>query len=159
VPAAIIGGWQAGGIVTAFTGVPVSSPTTGNLASTGNANSLYGNCTGVSPVPANRDLQHWWNGAAFDNTSSSLTYGPGNCGRDPFYGIGEWTMDLSMSRNIRIRENHKLNVRLDAFNSLNHANYNTPSTNYLSPTTFGIVTSARTMRQLQVSMKSMKYVF
>ena len=38
-------------------------------------------------------------------------------------------------------------------NALNKANYNTPSTSYQSPTTFGIITSAKTMRQLQLSLK------
>jgi hypothetical protein len=150
---AIVGGWQAGGVFTMYSGLPVSSPTTGDLNATGTANSLYGNCTGISPIPTNRDMNHWWNGAAFDNTSSILTYTNGNCGRDAFYGIGARSMDLSMSRNIKILESHKLNIRLDAFNANNHPNYNTPSTNYLSPTTFGIITSAKTMRQLQLSMK------
>jgi hypothetical protein len=62
-------------------------------------------------------------------------------------------VNASLSRNIKIRESHKLNMRLDAFNALNKANYNTPSTSYQSPTTFGIITSAKTMRQLQLSLK------
>jgi hypothetical protein len=62
-------------------------------------------------------------------------------------------VNASLSRNLKVWESHKLNVRLDAFNALNKANYGTPSTNYLSPTTFGIITSAATMRQLQVSLK------
>ena len=85
---AVIGGYQLGGIFTAYAGLPVSSPTTGDLARTGTANSLYGDCTGISPYPTNRTMQNWWNGAAFDNTNPLLTWNPGNCGRDAFYGIG-----------------------------------------------------------------------
>jgi hypothetical protein len=61
--------------------------------------------------------------------------------------------DASLARFFTIRESHRLNIRLDAFNSTNHPNYTTPSTNVLSPTTFGIVTAAGTMRVLQLSMK------
>ena len=153
---AIIGGYQLGGIFTAYTGLPVQSPETGDLARTGTANSLYGDCTGVSPYATHQTLQNWWNAAAFDNTNPLLTWNPGNCGRDAFYGIGAWSLDLSVARTIKIVENHKLNLRLDAFNSTNHPSYNTPSDNYQSVTTFGIVTSAKTMRQLQLSLK---YIF
>ena len=58
-----------------------------------------------------------------------------------------------MARTFRIKESHHVNLRLDAFNSINHANYNTPSDNYQSVTTFGIINSAKTMRQLQLSLK------
>jgi hypothetical protein len=155
IGAAIIGGWQAGGIFTAHSGVPVSPPeiTDGQGPNLGNPNTEYGNFTGISPVPTNRTLQHWWNGAAFDNTNPDLAYQPGNAGRNPMTGIGAVDFDASLARFFTIKENHRLNVRLDAFNSTNHPNYSTPSTNYLSPTTFGIVTAAGTMRQLQLSAK------
>jgi len=86
-------------------------------------------------------------------TSPDLTYQAGNEGRNALYGIGAWTVNASLSRNIKIRESHKLNFRLDAFNALNKANYSTPSSNYLSPTTFGIINAAATMRQLQLSLR------
>jgi hypothetical protein len=152
VAGAIIGGWQAGGIVTAYSGLPTNGPSLGDTARVGTLGNA-GDYTGISPVPANRDMQHWWNAAAFDSTNPALSYQAGNQGRNAFYGIGAWTVNASLSRNIKIRENHKLNMRLDAFNALNKANYNTPSTNYQSPTTFGIITSAKTMRQLQLSLK------
>ena len=119
----------------------------------GNPNTEYGNFTGISPIPTNRSLQNWWNAKAFDVTSPSLGWVPGNQGRDALIGIGSVGFDASLARNFKIKESHRLNVRLDAFNSTNHPNYSTPSTTYLSPTTFGIVTAAGTMRQLQLSAK------
>jgi hypothetical protein len=148
----VIGGWQVGGIVTAYNGLPINGPTLGDTARVGTLGNS-GNYTGASSVPATRDMNHWWNAAAFDNTSPTLSYQAGNQGRNALYGIGAWTVNASLSRNFRVREGHKLNVRGEAFNALNKANYNTPSTNYLSPTTFGIITSAKTMRQLQLSLK------
>jgi hypothetical protein len=149
---AIVGGWQMGGILTAYHGLPTNGPAAGDTAKVG---ALGNACdyTGISPVPANRTKQNWWNAAAFSCGSQDLNYQTGNEGRNAFYGIGAWTVNASLSRNLKVWESHKLNMRLDAFNALNKANYGTPSTNYLSPTTFGIVTSAATMRQLQVSLK------
>ena len=152
---AIVGGWQAGGIFTARSGLPLQGPqiTDGQGPNLGNPNTEYGNFTGISPIPTNRSLQNWWNAKAFDVTSPSLGWVPGNQGRDALIGIGSVGFDASLARNFKIKESHRLNVRLDAFNSTNHPNYSTPSTTYLSPTTFGIVTAAGTMRQLQLSAK------
>ena len=152
VAGAIAGGWQAAGIVTAYSGLPINGPTLGDTARVGTLGNA-GNYTGTSPVPAARDSQHWWNAAAFDNTNPTLSYQPGNQGRNALYGIGAWTVNASLSRSIAIHERHRVVIRGEAFNALNKANYNTPSTNYLSPTTFGIITSAKTMRQMQVSLK------
>jgi hypothetical protein len=156
VVGAIIAGWQVSGIYTAYSGLPLSGPMISDIPALGNPNSLYGNFTGISPIPANRTHQHWWNAAAFDNIDPDLTWKPGDAGRDALFGIGAQTVDLSMARNITFREGHRLAVRIDAFNATNHPNYNTPSTNYLSPTVFGIITTAKTMRQLQLSLK---YIF
>src|SRR5438067_6492487 len=43
--------------------------------------------------------------------------------------------------------------RLEAFNLTNHPNWNTPSANAQTPSTFGVITSAKTMRQMQVALK------
>ena len=100
VAGAIIGGWQAGGIVTAYRGLPMNGPTLGDTARVGTFGSS-GNYTGTTPVPANRDMQHWWNAGAFDNTSPALSYQAGNQGRNALYGIGAWTVNAALSRNVR----------------------------------------------------------
>ena len=65
-------------------------------------------------------------------------------------------MDLSLARNIRIREGHSLNFRFETFNSTNHPNWSTPAADARSAATFGVDTSAKTMRELQLGLK---YVF
>jgi hypothetical protein len=151
---AVVGGWQVGGIFTARSGLPLQGPTIsdGQGPNLGNPNSEYPNYTGISPS-ANRDLQHWWNSAAFDVTNPNLGYQPGSAGRLALIGIGSVGLDASLARFFTIKERHKLNLRLDAFNSTNHPNYTTPATNPLSPTTFGIVSAAGAMRVLQLSAK------
>jgi hypothetical protein len=152
VAGAVVGGWQVAGILTANSGLPLNGPSIGDTAKIG---ALGNTCdyTGISPVPLHRDTQHWWNAAAFNCTDPTLTYQVGNEGRNALYGIGAWTVNTSLSRNFQIHENHRLNMRLDAFNALNKANYITPSTTYTNPSIFGIITAAGTMRQLQVSLK------
>jgi hypothetical protein len=89
----------------------------------------------------------------------------GNIGRNELRGPGTVNVDVALSRNFRVKERYSLQVRVDAFNILNHANfvgaispagtvtgYATLSTN-LSSATFGRVSAAFDPRILQFSMK------
>ncbi|MEP6540139.1 MAG: hypothetical protein ABJF23_32730, partial [Bryobacteraceae bacterium] len=152
---AIAGGWQLGGILTLAGGTPVN---VAQLGDTAGLNTL-GNqpdATGISPIPANRSAQQYWNIAAFNFNSPDLSWRPGNMGRNTLFRPGTKQADLSVARNIKIYENHLLNFRLEAFNASNHPNWNVPSSDARSPSNFGVITSAKTMRQLQLALK---YVF
>ena len=83
----------------------------------------------------------------------SFRYKVGNLARNVIRRPGSKSVDLSMHKNFRIHENHLLNFRFDAFNAPNHPNWNAPPSGVNTPTTFGIVTSAKTMRQLQLALK------
>jgi hypothetical protein len=58
-----------------------------------------------------------------------------------------------VARNFHIREGHTLQFRFEAFNAGNMVNWNTPNTDVQTPAVFGVVTTAKTMRQLQVALK------
>jgi hypothetical protein len=49
-------------------------------------------------------------------------------------------------------EKHHLDIRFEAFNALNHPNWNNPNLNF-SSSTFGRITGTRSMRQLQLAAK------
>jgi hypothetical protein len=152
---AIAGGWQLGGIVTLADGTPVNGSQLGDTA----ALNTLGNqpdATGISPIPANQTAQQFWNVAAIDVTNPALSYRTGNLGRNTLTTPGTSTADLSLSRDIRFYEKHSLNFRLEGFNATNHPNWNTPASDARSPAAFGVITSAKTMRQLQLALK---YVF
>ena len=148
----IVGGWQLGGIVTLADGAPVNVAQLGDTA----ALNTLGNqpdATGISPIPANRSVAQFWNIAAINVTSPELSWRTGNMGRNTLTRPGTRQGDLSLARNIRIHESHTLNFRLEAFNSTNHPNWNSPSSDARSPATFGVITGARTMRQMQLALK------
>jgi hypothetical protein len=114
----------------------------------------FGNATGISVIPpGGQTAQQFWNIAAFDVTNPNLSYEVGNLGRGVIRKPGTRQADLSLTKNFRIYESHALQFRFDAFNATNHPNWNAPSTTATSPSTFGVVTTARTMRQLQVALK------
>ena len=63
------------------------------------------------------------------------------------------TASAALARNIRLYEKHQLQVRFEAFNAVNHPNWNAPSSDARSASTFGVITSAKTMRDLQFALK------
>jgi hypothetical protein len=148
----VVGGWQLGGILTFGDGTNIQGTTLGDTASLGTlSNKPF--VTGVSPIPENRDANHFWNAAAFDFSNPNLSWQVGNMGRNVLSTPGTRSFDASLARTIKIRESHAVNVRFEAFNAVNHPNWTTPPNDPRTTSTFGIVTSARTMRQLQFALK------
>jgi hypothetical protein len=76
----------------------------------------------------------------------------GNAGHNSLRGPGYVDVDMAVTREIRLRERFALHIRAEAFNLLNHPNFNGPNAN-ISSSTFGRILSARDPRILQASMK------
>ncbi len=132
---AILNGWEFAPIFTARTGAPYSIydltnddyvatriasnqviPTTGGRtpSSTPNTFQIYNlsnysiNESYVNPITGDADFGPW----------------PGNfTGRDYFHSPGTWNLNLGMYKNARITERASLQLRLEAYNAFNHANF------------------------------------
>ena len=57
------------------------------------------------------------------SSASSLPIRPGNLGRGVIRGPGFWNVDLSLGKNFKIAEKVQFQIRLDAFNALNHTSH------------------------------------
>ena len=77
---------------------------------------------------------------------------PGNVGRDSVRGPRPLNFDLSLSRMFPIQEWVRLEARFEAFNAINHANFNNPNTN-LTSSTFGTINGTADPRILQFALK------
>ena len=155
---ALIGGWQIGGIFTHQTGL-VGTP----LRGTDNSGiaSAFGNFdrpipTGTSPYLSGsaKSLNTWVDKTAYASAAAGFF---GTLQRGSFTGPGYTNLDASLHKAIVMpySEKHHLDIRFEAFNSLNHPNWNNPTLNW-SSSTFGRIPSSRGMRQLQLAAK---YVF
>jgi hypothetical protein len=151
----LIQGWETGAILTLADGAPQTVASIGDTLAI-NALGNTPDATGLSAIPASRSAGVFWNIAAFDGSNPALQYRPGTAGRNTLLRPGTQTLDATLTRNIRITERQSLQFRWEAFNALNHPNWNAPASNVLTPATFGKVTSARTMREMQFALK---YIF
>jgi hypothetical protein len=104
------------------------------------------------PYVRNMTALRWLLPAAF-SANPIGTFG--NAGAYSLSGPGFVNVDLALTRSFRIRESHQLDVRFENFNALNHPNFSNPTGN-LSSNQFGLITSAKAPRILQLAMK---YVF
>ena len=163
---AIVGGWQTGGTMTVQGGVPISL-TIGGVDNSVSKAAMIDRTQLECPLTLRTKLIGWFNRAAFVEAPLGSF---GNAGRDdvnspPVFGFDaelhkSWTMPYS--------EHHRLQLRAEAFNVLNHPNWGEPNANILAGAAipgapagtphagFGVISGllqGATMRQLQVAMK------
>ncbi|HVZ84666.1 MAG TPA: TonB-dependent receptor [Terracidiphilus sp.] len=151
---AIVGGWHLNSIASFHTGTPV------NIV----VNSGYADYPGLRPnlVPGQdptlprgkRNLQHWFNTAAFAIVSGQSNSNPipGNAGRNLVRGPGYTNEDLSLFKNFTLPERLSLQFRAESFNVLNTPHYDNPNANF-SQGNFGTITSVGGERIMQFALK------
>jgi hypothetical protein len=167
----VVGGWQLSGITTFATGLPVQ-------LTEGNDVSLAGSIgTDIPQVTGNGKL---FAGGGFSSTNprsglpyfnncirTFLTSCPagsvpffdleqvghiGNANRRSFHGPGLNNWDMGLSKSVNFTESKLLELRFEAFNIFNHAQFQNPSGN-IDNANFGKVTAANLPRILQLGAK------
>ncbi|MEO8593775.1 MAG: carboxypeptidase regulatory-like domain-containing protein [Candidatus Solibacter sp.] len=162
----LIGGWNAGGIVTLQSGMPGNVGIGGvDNASTASGGYDRPNVTGVSPYLDNPTPSRYFSLDAFTEAPAGQF---GNAARNYVIGPGIIGFDGEIHKSFKMPylENHSLQFRFEAFNIMNHPNWQMPSLNILNGATvagktardshasFGVVTGTQgAMRQLQLGLK------
>jgi len=99
---------------------------------------------------------------AVQGTTPGTTLGFGNLGRNAIIGPGFGNLDFALIKNTHITERFNLQIKIDAFDLLNQANFTNPNLT-VGSSTFGLITGGTrfpagdggTSRQLQLSMRLM----
>jgi hypothetical protein len=149
----VIGGWQLGGILTMTDGTPRNWTRQGDTDSLNQSQGNIPDATGISPIPAHRSAAQFWNIAAASYTNADLTWQPGSMGRNTLTTPGNKNFDASLSRDVKLGDRQNLNIRFEAFNVPNHPNWSPPANDGRNASTFGVITAAKSMRQLQLAAK------
>ncbi len=165
-----LNGWQIAPILRVRSGSPfsVTNGKDANLDGTNNDRAEL--VPGVSPYLPDPSATAWFNYAAFtQNVPKNGSPIDGNSPRNFLYGPGSKNVDLALSRTFKLSERFKLQFRGEATNVFNIVNLNNPDSayadaldsagnikkdakgNYIGK--FGTITSAGTMRQLQLGLR------
>jgi hypothetical protein len=166
----VIGGWKMSGLVSTFTGNPLTLSSPNNYGSlVHNSGDARPNYLGKLHI-VNRSTNNWFgtdpsataclsqsNGTLVGNTNtcaySTESYtGFGTASNGTETGPGFANVDLSLFKAFPTFREQRVEFRADAFNSLNIANYSNPDTG-VADATFGSITSTRNgPRVLQLSL-------
>ena len=159
----LIGGWEIAGIHTVAPGEPVTfvyTPAADFLVSGiaqdfRGANNYRPNVTCDAYAPSGQQsITNWFNrDCVVIPTDRSQPFG--NAGRNTVRGPGFWQLDAALSKSFALSgqaSGSQIEVRLEAFNLLDRANFTAPNGNR-SSAAFGTITTTYDPRQLQLGVK------
>ncbi|HZT78391.1 MAG TPA: TonB-dependent receptor [Vicinamibacterales bacterium] len=152
------GDWQLSGINTVTSGEPVTltySPAaafqvSGITNDFSGANNYRPNVT-CDPVAASPTTTQWFNpSCVVVPTDPSQPFG--NAPRNSVRGPNYWTFDLAIAKQVALTATSHVELRLEAFNLFNRANFVAPNGNRSSGG-FGSITATYDPRQMQLAAK------
>lgn len=155
---AILGGWQAGGLLTVTSGQPFTVQLTGNVSGIASSSADRPNCVSDPNTGAPHSVHEWFDINAFaPNTVIFPSVGfpyrlLGNCGRNIVEGPPLRDYDMSLSKRFSMGDRASLEFRAESFNLFNHPNFNIPN-RYFGSATFGSITSAQFPRLMQFGLR------
>lgn len=150
VRAALLG-WTISPIVRLQSGSPFTIANGADANLDGNSSTDRAQLIG-NPHISNPSASMWFNTAAFSQNVAGTVPVDGNTPLNFLDGPGKKNMDLGLSRTFNLHEVLKLQFRSEATNVLNIVNLSNPSAT-VGTTTFGTITSAQSMRQVQMGLR------
>jgi hypothetical protein len=129
------GGWQVSGLMLWRGGLPLTITTTQGVQSTGTGNRPNRICDGSISNPT---IDRWFDASCFvAPTDITGTYG--NAGRNIVRGPGSFNIDAALIKNTKIGK-LSTEIRIEAFNLLNHPQFGNPNTT-LGNAAFGTIST------------------
>ena len=156
----LFGGWELNSIITARSGTPFNPIISFNRSNDGNTDAVErpswaSGATAKSAVTGRPE--QYFNPAAFVLAPAGQF---GNVGRNVLIGPGLFTVDLSMLKSNKLGERVTMQLRAEAFNLFNRANFALPDNvtvftqGGVVPPNVGLITrTSTTSRQLQFGLK------
>src|SRR5262245_44417908 len=148
----VLGNWQITGVYQYQSGSPFSVRSNDDFAGVGpGSGNQFWNVVGdpeIDPGEFTSSAQ-WFNPAAFARPAAG-TFGiqPRNLLRNP----ATWNFDLGIRKSVRISGSHQVQFRIEAFNVLNHPNWDMANNNPNSGS-FGQVTRKLGERTVHLALK------
>lgn len=147
---AVLGGWQISGIITLQTGLPVTPSLAASRSLTGTTRDRP-NVTGVDPIVRDSaDRTVYLDPAAYSLPPLGTF---GDAGRNSVRGPGLSSTDLGFSKEFRLKEKARVQLRAELFNAFNQPQLGQPEAT-VDSAAFGRIGSTRAdNRQVQLGVR------
>lgn len=152
LPRRFVQGWNISGITRFATGFPVSLNESNDRALRGTSGIDMPNVVGPLDISTNvrsSPTHSWFSKSAFVEENLGQF---GDANPRFFHGPGINNWNLGLHKDTQLRESMKLQIRIEAFNTFNHAQFSNPSGSFTSGQ-FGNITSVAGPRIMQVAAK------
>jgi hypothetical protein len=153
----VVGGWQISGIFSYQSGRPftvydAASNTSGSYNGADRPNQVGDpNARSSNGAPI-RTIQQWFNTSAFALQSAGTF---GSARRNSLIGPSFTDLDTALVRSIPVRHEYAVDLRVEAFNALNHPNFYNPRSTAIDfeNSSFGQIQNAYGQRELQGAVR------
>jgi len=146
----VAGAWQVGVLATVQSGAPFTVITAGDTTNAFSAGSLRPDLLHAARLgPGERTIARWFDTSAF---AAPAPFAFGSSPRAGLRSDGLQTVDLTLSKEIPVKERLRVNLRGEFYNLLNHANFALPG-HVLGTANFGAVLSADSSRTVQLGLR------
>jgi hypothetical protein len=145
----IFANWQMSGIFTSQSGAPFTVNLAVDRANIGPGPAQRPNLLRNPNLESGQTPERWFDTAAFE-LPAQFTFG--NAGRNIVYAPGYNNVDFALQKDLPLHERLRLKFRAEAFNVLNHTNFDEPN-RIAFTSNFGRIFSAGPSRQIQFSLK------
>lgn len=158
----VAGGWELTGTMQAQTGTPLTVSTGTDYAGVGagSGNQIWninGNPSTLGQFATSTSQAAYW--FAVTNADGSSIFTAPAAGtfttqknRDKIYGPGFQSWNAGLQKAIRLGEKQSVRFKFEAFNFINHPNWDNPTTDPTSAK-FGKILTKNSQRNLQVSLR------
>ncbi len=122
----VIGGWSVNGLYTHMSGEPFSVYS--GVRTNNNSHTSRAEIIGPKPKVDYHGVAGVFGPVVFDDVSAFAIPAAGSdgAGRNIFRAASYWNADLSVGKRFDVTERVKLQFRAEAFNALNHPNFDNP---------------------------------
>jgi hypothetical protein len=155
----VLGGWELSGIGYLYSGLHYTATASTFSQDLGGLGLNGATFSGARPDQvgdpqqgASHTIAQWFNKSAFAFVPSGEIR-PGNEKRGTIVGPPTVRWDANLYKNTNLTERVSLQFRAEAFNVLNHTNFNTFASTRFGSSLFGKINSARDPRIMQLALK------
>src|SRR5262249_6934189 len=120
LPQTLLGGWSVSVISITQTGRPLNVSLSANISGSQSAADRPNAVAGADWRPVDQRPDHWIDPAAFTMPAPGTF---GTLGRNTARGPGIQNVDVALAKTQNLREDVRLQFRVELFNVLNHPNF------------------------------------